>query len=80
MRSWKSFLENYGEEKMSETGKPLFSIVVPVYKVEPYLDRCVDSLVHQTVDPEQLEILLVDDGSPDRVAPCVTGMQKSIPS
>ena len=43
-----------------------FSIIVPVYKVEPYLDRCVDSLVHQTVNPEQLEILLVDDGSPDR--------------
>ena len=43
-----------------------FSIIVPVYKVEAYLDRCVDSLIHQTVDPEQLEILLVDDGSPDR--------------
>ena len=51
---------------MSETEKPLFSIVVPVYKVEAYLDRCVDSLIHQTIDPEQLEILLVDDGSPDR--------------
>ena len=43
-----------------------FSIIVPVYKVEAYLDRCVDSLIHQTIDPEQLEILLVDDGSPDR--------------
>ena len=42
------------------------SIIVPVYKVEAYLDRCVDSLIHQTIDPEQLEILLVDDGSPDR--------------
>ena len=43
-----------------------FSIIVPVYKVEAYLDRCVDSLIHQTIDQEQLEILLVDDGSPDR--------------
>lgn len=43
-----------------------FSIIVPAYKVEAYLDRCVDSLIHQTIDPEQLEILLVDDGSPDR--------------
>ena len=44
----------------------MFSIIVPVYKVEAYLDRCVDSMIHQTIDPEQLEILLVDDGSPDR--------------
>ena len=49
-----------------ENGMVKFSIIVPVYKVEAYLDRCVDSLIHQTIDPEQLEILLVDDGSPDR--------------
>ena len=39
------------------------SIIVPVYKVEKYLVRCVDSIVHQTY--ENLEIILVDDGSPD---------------
>ena len=39
------------------------SIVVPVYKVEKYLDRCVSSLVNQTY--RHLEIILVDDGSPD---------------
>lgn len=39
------------------------SIIVPIYRVEDYLDRCVESLVAQTY--EQLEILLVDDGSPD---------------
>lgn len=42
---------------------PLISVIVPVYGVEAYLDRCVDSLVRQTYD--NLEILLVDDGSPD---------------
>lgn len=42
---------------------PLLSVIVPVYKVEPYLDRCIDSIVRQTYD--HLEILLVDDGSPD---------------
>lgn len=40
------------------------SVIVPVYKVERYLDRCVESLVHQTY--KNLEIILVDDGSPDR--------------
>lgn len=39
------------------------SIIVPVYKVEPYLDRCVQSIVNQTY--KNLEIILVDDGSPD---------------
>lgn len=46
-----------------ETAKPFISVIVPVYKVEDYLRRCVDSLVNQTYEP--LEIILVDDGSPD---------------
>ena len=43
---------------------PDISIIVPVYKVEPYLDRCVRSLLAQTI--KDMEIILVDDGSPDR--------------
>ena len=43
---------------------PSISIIVPVYKVEKYLDRCVESLVRQTFD--DIEIILVDDGSPDK--------------
>ena len=39
------------------------SVIVPVYKVEPYLDRCIQSIVNQTYT--NLEIILVDDGSPD---------------
>lgn len=42
---------------------PKVSIVVPVYKVEKYIDRCVTSLVNQTI--KDIEIILVDDGSPD---------------
>lgn len=42
---------------------PLISVIVPVYKVEAYLDRCVQSIVDQTY--RNLEIILVDDGSPD---------------
>lgn len=42
---------------------PLISVIVPVYKVEPYLARCVDSILAQTF--RDFELLLVDDGSPD---------------
>ncbi len=41
----------------------LVSIIVPIYNVEAYLRRCVDSLLNQTY--KRLEILLIDDGSPD---------------
>ena len=42
----------------------LVSIIVPVYKVERYLDRCLKSLVNQTY--LNIEIILVDDESPDK--------------
>lgn len=42
---------------------PLISVIVPVYKVFDYLDRCIDSLVNQTY--QNIEIFLIDDGSPD---------------
>lgn len=43
--------------------KPKISIIVPVYNVEKYLDRCIKSLLNQTL--KDIEIILVDDGSPD---------------
>ena len=42
----------------------LLSVIVPVYKVESYLDRCISSITSQTYS--NLEIILVEDGSPDR--------------
>lgn len=41
----------------------LLSVIVPVYKVEQYLEKCVDSILGQTF--KNIEIILVDDGSPD---------------
>lgn len=49
--------------KLSKLEKPYMSIIVPVYNVEKYLRRCLNSLVFQTV--EDIEIIVVNDGSPD---------------
>ena len=46
-----------------DTADKLISVIVPVYNVEKYLNKCVESIVNQTY--KNLEIILVDDGSPD---------------
>lgn len=43
---------------------PIISVIVPVYKVEKYLNRCVDSILSQTFN--HIEIILINDGSPDK--------------
>lgn len=47
-----------------ENKDPIISVIVPVYKVEAYLSKCIDSILAQTFT--DFELLLVDDGSPDR--------------
>ena len=56
------FQHNYFE--LVRMTSPLISVIVPVYKVEPWLEMCVGSIRNQSY--RNLEIILVDDGSPDR--------------
>ena len=41
----------------------MISVIVPIYNVAPYLERCIESILHQTY--RDLEIILVNDGSTD---------------
>ena len=53
----------YGKRGVKKM-EPLISVIVPVYKVEDFLDHCLRSITSQTY--KNIEIILVDDGSPDR--------------
>lgn len=44
-------------------GRPFFSILIPVYNVERYIEKCLNSIINQTF--EDFEVILMDDGSPD---------------
>ena len=54
--------------------QPEISIIVPVYKVEKYLNECIDSILAQTFT--DFELILVDDGSPDNCPARVMLRQK----
>ena len=55
----------------------LISVVVPVYNVEKYLKRCIDSILAQTY--KNFEIILVDDESPDNCPQICDQYAKSLP-
>lgn len=50
---------------------PKVSVVVPIYKVEKFLNRCIKSILNQTY--KNLEVILINDGSPDRCGEIVEG-------
>ena len=51
------------EKLQDKVESPLFSIIVPIYNVERYLEQCIESVIAQ--DYQNYELILVDDGSPD---------------
>lgn len=52
----------------------LISVIIPIYNVEKYLRRCVDGILSQTY--RNLEVILVDDESPDGCGATVTNMRQ----
>lgn len=64
MPTAKSTATDMGTGKGNRNMNPFFSIIVPVYKVEPFIIRCIQSVLSQTF--ESFELILVDDGSPDK--------------
>ena len=51
------------------------SIIVPVYKVEAYLEKCIESLQEQDISPDEYEVIIVNDGSPDGCKDIVLRLQ-----
>lgn len=54
------------------------SVILPVYNVEPYIERCLRSLAAQDLSPQGYEIIVVNDGSPDHSRDVVIRLQSEI--
>lgn len=56
------------------------SIIVPVYNVEPYIRKCIESIEDQDIPKEAYEVIVVDDGTPDRSIAIVEALQPFYPN
>ena len=65
-----NFVQNYQQNQQ------LFdmdlSIIVPVYKVEKYIHTCIESIYKQGLDEDSFEVIIVNDGTPDRSMEMIT--------
>ena len=55
----------YGNEILGRQSMKLLSVVIPCYNVEKYIDRCVETLVNQTLGIDNMELIFVNDASTD---------------
>ena len=55
----------------------LVTIIIPVYNVEKYIDKCLDNLVNQTL--KDIEIIVVNDGSPDNSQSIIDSFKQKYP-
>lgn len=61
------------ENKKNKNEMLLVSVIVPIYNVEFYLNKCVDSILNQSY--KNIEVVLVDDESPDSCGKCAMTMR-----
>ena len=66
------------ERLQDKVENPLFSIIVPIYNVERYLEQCIESVLAQ--DYQNYELILVDDGSPDNSIDICVKFAKQYPN
>ena len=63
---------------MKEIKEPKISIIVPVYNVEKYVEKCLKSLANQTM--QDFEIIIVNDGSKDNSEEIIKNFQENHPN
>jgi len=59
--------------------KPLISVIVPCYNVEKYIDRCIESIVGQTIGIENLQVIIVDNASTDSTLEMMRKWEEKFP-
>ena len=67
---------NYQNFKNLKKPLKLLSVIVPMYNVEPYVERCIRSLENQDIEMDEYEIICINDGSPDKSKDVILELQK----